>query len=470
MVARKEQIAMIDETLTIKKSSFVAFTGRRRVGKTFLIDQKYSSKMCLSVTGIQGISSRKQISNFINKLEEHSKQAVLSKPTNWQDAFVLLKSYLQKLPKNRKQVIFIDELPWMCNAKNGLLQLLAHLWNDYLSKEKHFILVICGSATAWITQKIINDKGGLHNRITHSIHLKPFTLAETKEFFIERKMTLTNNAIAEIYMTMGGIPFYLENIKRGESPTKAIERMCFSDNGLLKNEYQNLYKALFNYPENHEAIVSALAFSNSGISREELIKKSKVQAGGPFTRAMTDLLLSGFVVEDAPNGKRKKGSLYRLVDEFSVFHHRFIKKNKKAGKDVWQTIATSQAYKIWKGFAFETLCKKHIQEIKNALGIKNVYTKTNSFSYKHEKDSFQIDLLIDRNDSTINLCECKFYDAPFEIDKKYAMQLLTRRSLFKIATKTRKNVFNTMITNHPMKQNAYSLDCVDNHLTINELF
>ena len=470
MVARQEQIELIEETLTINKSSFVAFTGRRRVGKTFLINQKYSSKMCLSVTGIQGVSTRQQISNFIQKIEEHSKQRILSKPSNWQDAFLILKNYLQTLPKTKKQVIFIDELPWMCNAKNGLLQLIAHLWNDYLSKEKHFVLVICGSSTAWITQKIINDKGGLHNRITHSVHLKPFTLAETKAFFAERKMNLTHNAIAELYMTMGGIPFYLENIKRGESPMKAVERMCFADNGLLKNEYQNLYKALFNYPENHEAIVATLALSNSGISREELIKKSKVQAGGPFTRAMNDLLLSGFVVEDVPNGKLKKGSLYRLIDEFSVFHHRFIKKNKKAGNDVWQTITASQSYKVWKGFAFETLCKKHIQEIKNALGIKNVYTTTNSFSYKNEKGGFQIDLLIDRNDNVINLCECKFYDAPFEIDKKYCLQLLTRRSEFKIASKTRKIVFNTMITNHTMKQNAYSLDCVDNQIIIDELF
>lgn len=471
MIGRKEQIEIMNETLNDKKSSFVAFTGRRRVGKTYLINEIYGSKMCFNVTGIQGVDTKTQIVNFIQKIEEYSKQRILSTPTNWQEAFIILKTYLQTLPKNRKQVIFIDELPWMCNHKNGLLQILAHLWNDYLSKEKHFILVICGSATAWIRQKITNDRGGLHNRVTQSIHLKPFSLTETKQFFVEKKMNYTNDAIVEIYMAMGGIPFYLENIKRGESPMKAIERMCFAENGLLKNEYENLYKALFDYPENHEAIVTALAMSNGGMTREQLIQKSKVLAGGPFTRAMNDLLLSGFIVEDAPIGKLKKGLLYRLVDEFSVFHHRFIKKNAKAGKEIWQTIASSQSYKIWKGFAFETLCKKHIPEIKNALGIRNVYTSVYSFHQKgsNETDGFQIDLLIDRNDNAINLCECKFYDAPFEINKKYALQLITRKAMFREAIKTKKNIFNTMITNYPIKPNEYSMDCVDVQITIDEL-
>jgi hypothetical protein len=270
---------------------------------------------------------------------------------------------------------------------------------------------------------------------------------------------------------MGGIPYYLDNIKKGESPTVAIERMCFSNQGILKNEYQNLYKALFDHPENYEAIVEVLALAKSAMSRDELIKKSKVAGGGPFTRVMNDLIVSGFLVEEIPYGKKKRGSLYRLVDEFSIFHHRFIKTNKNAGKGIWQIIAASQSFKIWTGYAFETICMKHIFEIKKALGIQNVYTE--SYSYREvgtkTKEGFQIDLLIDRRDETINLCECKYYDAPFEITKKYALQLQTRRALFKDSTQTNKLVFNTIITTYPIKQNSYSIDCIDNALTISDL-
>ncbi len=471
MVGRKEQYEAIQDTLITNKSAFVAFTGRRRVGKTYLIDQAYGNKMCLRFTGIQNANTKTQIINFVQKIVEQSGNNVFVMPKNWQEVFIILKNYLKTLPKNKKQVIFIDELPWVCNPKSGFLQLLAHLWNDYLSKEKHFILVICGSATSWITQKVLNDKGGLHNRVTQIIHLQPFTLAECKLFFESRKINLTNKAITDLYMTTGGNPFYLENVKKGESADKAIERMCFTETGILKNEYQNLYQALFENPNNHEAIVQTLALSQNGMSQADLLSKSKVTKGGPFNRAMTDLLLSGFVVEAQPYGKLKRGLVYRLVDEFSIFHHRFIKPNKKSSPAIWQTIAASQSYKIWKGFAFESLCLKHIPEIKTALGIKNVHTHISSFSKKGtaQQDGFQIDMVIDRKDDTINLCECKYYEAPFEIDKKQAQNLAVRRMQFRDTTKTRKTIFNTLITNQDMKQNAYSLDCIDVHLTIDDI-
>jgi uncharacterized protein len=471
MIGRNEQIALMTEALASQKSSFMAFTGRRRVGKTFLINHVFGENICLGITGIQGADIKTQIVNFAQKITEYSQQPILIAPKNWQEVFIILKDYLKTLPKDKKQVIFIDELPWMCTSKSGFLQLLAHLWNDYLSKESHFILAICGSATSWITKKIINDTGGLHNRITQSIHLKPFTLGECKAFFDSKNMLLTNNAIIEIYMAMGGIPFYLENIRRGESPSKAIQRMCFTDNGILKNEYQNLYKALFENSENHEALVEVLATSKGGISQEELLIKSRIQKGGPFNRTMNDLILSGFVVEEQPFGKAKRGSVYRLVDEFSVFHHRFIKPNRKATPDIWEGISVSQTYKIWQGFAFETICLKHIQEIKTALGIRSVYTKTSSFAFKgnETQEGFQIDLVIDRKDETINLCECKFYQAPFEIDKKYALTLKTRKVRFREATQTKKLIFNTIITNYEIIQNEHSLDSIDVQITVDDL-
>ncbi len=469
---RDEQVRVMNDDIKAKRSSFVAITGRRRVGKTFLIREVYQNNMCFMVTGIQNAEVQMQINNFVYKIKEYNKEAlILGTIDTWQQVFFLLKSYLKSLPKNKKQVIFIDELPWMATAKSGFIQQLAHLWNDYLSMEKHFILVVCGSATSWITQKIINDKGGFHNRVTLPLHLKPFTLSETKKFLESKNLSFTNTGIAEIYMTFGGLPYYLEQIKKGESPMKVIERLCFSETGILKYEYNNLYKALFNNWENHEAVVATLALAHNGLTQDKLLLKSKIAKGGPFTRTINDLVLTGFVTETVPFGMKNRGKVYRLVDEFSVFYHRFMKGNEKKNKDIWQTISNSQQYKIWKGFAFETLCMKHVNEIKTALGIKNVYTETSSITKigTATQNGFQVDLVIDRKDATINICECKFYESNFEITKKYAQEIKMRKTSFREITGTKKMIVNTFISNENIIQNEHSLEVVDAYLNVGEL-
>ncbi len=471
MIGRGLQIEQLNEALNSSKSSFIAITGRRRVGKTYLIDEVYKKNICIRVTGIQDGDLKAQLVNFTEKISEYSNKPIFAIPQNWQETFLHLKSYLKTLSKNKKQVIFLDELPWMNTAKSGFIQLLAHLWNDFLSKESHFILVICGSSTSWITQKIVNDKGGFHNRLTHHIKLNPFTLSETKHFLHSKNIKLTDSSVAEIYMIMGGIPFYLENIKQGESPTVSTERMCFLEGGILKNEYGNLYKAIFDSPVNHEAIIEALANSKQGLTREDIINKTKIKSVGSYQRAIEELLISGFVVEEYPFGRKKRGTIYRLVDEFSVFYHKFIKNNRKNQAGIWQILSNSQAYKIWSGYAFESLCIKHVSEIKKAMGVQNVYAETSSYRHVGDKteDGFQIDLIIDRKDAVINLCECKFYESTFEITKKYASQLKLRKSAFRIATNTKKNIFITLISNHPIKENEHSLESIDVRITVSDL-
>jgi uncharacterized protein len=472
MVGRKEQITTMTELLRLEKSYFVAVTGRRRVGKTYLIDEVFKANMCFRVTGIQDGSQRTQIVNFIQKLAEYSNIPIVSIPANWQEVFILLKKYLESLPKNKKQVIFIDELPWMATVRSGFVQLLAHLWNDYLSKNKHFILAICGSATSWITKKIINDTGGFHNRITHHIHLPPFTLSETRSFLLSKKIKLSDSEVTELYMTLGGIPYYLDLIHKGESATTAIDRLCFNEGGLLKSEYNHLYKALFDNSANHESIVSALAKTKTGLTRSELSKKSKVATGGPFTRTMEDLVLSGFVIEQLPFGKIKQGTLYRLNDEFSIFHHRFISPNKKAGKGIWHEIAKTQSYKIWLGYAFEALCFRHLTQLKRALGIGQTYTEVSSFSKPGtaKNEGLQIDLVLDRADKSVNLCECKYYSESFEITKQYAATLDKRKELFREYTGTKKNVFTTLVCNTTVKKTEYYYQSIDRLILLEDLF
>ena len=471
MIGRKAEIKRIKALLNSDKSEFLAVTGRRRVGKTFLIDTLLRENYCFSMTGIQKGNTSVQLTNFAIKLSEYDGSYDPKTPKNWQMAFLQLKAFLKKLPVTRKQVIFIDELPWTYTARSGFIQLLAHFWNDYLSKESHFILVICGSATSWITKKIINDPGGLHNRVTEKIHLHPFTLSEANEFLISKGLRMTSQELAKTYMTFGGIPFYLDGLKKGETFASAIERLCFMSNGLLRNEYNNLYQALFSNAELHQAIVSVLAKYHTGITRQEILKELKIDNSGSFQRAMEELLLSDFIMEHNAYGRKKKGVLYRVSDEYSIFYHRFIKSNLKYTPGIWQQLSQSQSYKIWTGFAFETLCLKHVAKIKNCLGISAVYTEVSALRIKDDKDNtgFQIDLIIDRKDDAINLCEIKFYSTVFSIQKDYYQKLLEKRQRFIEHTNTQKQIFLTFITNHGVQKNAYANEVVEAEITLDDL-
>lgn len=492
MIGRKKEIEKIERLLASGRAEFLAITGRRRVGKTFLVDTLLKTHYCFSMTGIQHGSMATQLVNFGVKLAEYDGSNAPKKPENWQTAFLQLKGYLKTLPKDRKQVIFLDELPWIETPKSGFVQLLAHFWNDYLSKEPHFVLVICGSATSWIIKKVINDPGGLHNRLTENIHLRPFTLAETHAFLTDKGLSFSLQDLTKIYMALGGIPFYLENLRKGESFAAAIERICFAPNGILHNEYNNLYQALFNNAEMHQQIVAALSTRHYGMLHAEILKEMGMsQPTGSYQRAMEELIVSDFVVENTPLGKQKRGSTYRLVDEYSIFYHRFIQPNKKYSPGIWQQLAESQSYKIWAGYAFENLCHKHIDAIKRALGIAAVYTEISSLRIPASdeapglsaealpadkksrqtgaKGGFQIDLLIDRKDNAINLCEIKFHSGPFTITPAYYQQLIEKRQRFIDHTGTSKQVFLTFITNHGITPNAYAQDVVDAEVRLAQL-
>lgn len=471
MIGRKAEIKKIELLLASERSEFLAVTGRRRVGKTFLIDTLLREQYCFSLTGIQNGNTQQQLVNFGIKLAEYNGTFSLNISKNWQMAFLQLKAHLMTLSKDKKQIIFIDELPWVATARSGFVQMLAHFWNDYLSKEKHFLLIICGSATSWITKKILNDKGGLHNRVTEIIHLQPFTLAETKAFLDSKYLKLTHQEITKFYMTLGGIPFYLENLRKGESFATGIERICFAPQGILRNEFQNLYQALFNHADIHQAIVGLLATKQQGLTRLEILEHFKTKPSGSYQRAIEELLISDFIIESIPFGNKKRGVYYRLIDEYSIFYHRFIKPNRQYTKGLWQQLAASQNYKIWSGFAFENLCHKHIDEIKRALGIAAVYTEIYSLRVANikEKDGFQIDLIIDRKDAVINLCEIKFYADEFVISKSYYKQLLKKRQRFIEHTGTKKQVFLTMITNHGVSKNQYANEIVDAEVILKEL-
>ena len=471
IVGRKEQLAQIEALIHSKKSEFVAVTGRRRVGKTFLIDEGFAGKICFQMTGIQSADLKAQLENFARKLSVHSQSSFpLTPPKDWGEAFFQLRSYLELHPKTQKQVIFLDELPWINTAKSVFLQHLAHFWNDYLSKQSHFILIVCGSASSWLVNNVTNDKGGLHNRVTATVHLQPFTLSETKEFLEAKGIVKPLQEIAKLYMMLGGVPYYLDDIQNHESNDQAIERMCFSENGKLKNEYGNLYKSLFASPENHEKMVEALAGSQKGMLRNQIIEKSKVQDGGPFNRAMSDLLACGFITTIAQFGRKKREERYVLNDEFSNFYHQFMKKNQRYTQGIWTQMAQSQSFKIWLGFAFERLVLRHIPALKQRLGIAGVYTEVfNLYPSNEQEKALQVDLLLDRKDRIINFCEIKHYDASFKISKDFYERATQKLDYFRTLAPQKQIVY-TLITNKTIIPNEYSTALVGQAVFLEELF
>jgi uncharacterized protein len=469
MIGRNEQLLQIEELMNSGKSEFVAVLGRRRVGKTYLIDNAFEGSFCFKVSGLQEGSMNEQLNNFDRKLLLFTKsKAKVETPKDWGEAFDRLQKYCDKLSKKKKHVLFFDELPWMCTAKSNCLTYLAHFWNDYLSKKKNFILVICGSASSWIEKNITNNKMGLHNRLTEIIMLKPFTLQETKLFLESKRIKFTYYEIARLYMSLGGIPYYLDGIKRGETVNGAIDRLCFQAGGRLKNEYDNLYRALFKNYNAHESIIQVLAGSQKGLMRKEILAKSKLEDGGPFTRVMMELIACGFVSTYNQFGKKKRDEVYRLADEYSSFYHKYIKRNSTTN---WSSISNTQSYKIWLGFSFEFLVFRHISQVLNKLGISGLDNRISTL-YIHEgkKLNTQIDLIIERSDNVIHLCEIKYYDTTITIDKHMYSNFKNKVEQLRNLSGVKKRVSITMICSNEIKKNEYALELVDSTVLLEDLF
>lgn len=469
-VGREDEQQALLELLTSKRAELVTVIGRRRIGKTFLIKNAYNNQFDFYMTGIRDADKPTLIKAFLKKIQEYAKSKSLSKmPDNWMDVFELLKKYLKSIKHRKKRIIFFDEFPWLDNQKSGFLSAFEYFWNDW-AVDQNIVVILCGSSTSWMLKNIVNNRGGLHNRITKYIPLAPFTLKETKLFLEKRNIKLPHYEIIQLYMALGGVPYYLHEVKKGESAIQSIDRILFSPKSTLKNEFQNLYRALFDHYEKYELIVKALSTKQKGLTRLEIIEATGISNGGGLTRMLKELEECSFVKTMQPFGKSKKELLYRLVDEYSVFYFQFHPSKKPAGS--FMQISASNSYKSWAGFAFESLCMKHILEIKKALGINGIFSTESSFFLKGNAKTpgFQIDMLIDRNDNAINICEMKFHKTEYELRKKEADELRKRRELFRAKSKTRKHLIYTLISTYGIKHNEYSTGIIDKSINTADLF
>jgi AAA+ ATPase superfamily predicted ATPase len=472
LVGREKELSVFKHCLESDKSEFVAVYGRRRVGKTFLVKEFFESRFTFYSTGILNENRAAQLRAWNNEISRFGGTGFPA-ANNWVSAFDNLNSLIEKLCSEQKEtakkVVFLDEIPWMATMHSDFLAGLDYFWNRWASSRKDVLLIICGSAASWMTDKIINDKGGLHNRVTRQILVEPFTLKECEKFFESRCIPMTRYQMAEAYMIFGGIPYYLSLMEPRYSLYQNVDEMYFAQSAELRNEFENLYRSLFRNANHYIHIIETLAKKGIGLTRAEIAAGSKITDGGTLTKILRDLSVSGFIREYKAYGQKKRDSLYQLIDFFSLFDIRFREKREVHSNDYWLRFSPTPAHQIWSGFSYEKLCLMHLPQIRKKLGISGVLTSVSSWRGKHEGAGAQIDLIIDRNDKIVNLCEIKFSSGQFQIDKKYYESMRNKRAIFANSTNTRKSVQTTMITTFGLKQNSYSAEIVS-EVVLDDLF
>jgi hypothetical protein len=477
MIGRKREQQMLDRAFKAEEAQFLAIYGRRRVGKTWLVREFFVGKKCLlmQATGLQKGSARQQLANFSEALSQAFTSGVpLETPRSWMLAFRQLSVFLSNAPTKEKVVVFLDEFPWMATRKSGLLQATDYYWNQHWSRLDNLILVICGSSASWLIKNIIHNKGGLHNRITGRIRLEPFNLAEMAQFLAAKKIKLNNRQILGLYMAIGGIPYYLNYVEKALSAEQNIQRMLFERNAPLRDEFDQLFASLFDTADAYVELVKLIGEKKEGATRAQLASAASMsQGGGQLSERLEDLVAAGFIQEMIP-WSRSKGEYYKLVDPFSLFYLRWIKpvRNKRLDSDYWTSQCDKPAYKTWSGYAFETVCLQHIGQILAALRVPagSLASSWRFIPRKHIGNGAQIDLLIDRPDDAITVCEIKYTSAPFRIDKPYAKSLLNKVEVFKARTGTEKQIFIAMISAAGLQESMYSEELISARVSADDLF
>jgi AAA+ ATPase superfamily predicted ATPase len=468
MIGRREEKRRLLNASEKTEAEFIVVYGRRRVGKTYLVRETFENRFTFYYAGIYGIGRSEQIAEFERTLREYG-HIVSSPLSSWFDAMAELRRFLGN-SKDEKRIVFIDEMPWMDNRKSDFIPALEHFWNGWASGEKNLTFIVCGSATSWITKKIFRNKGGLYNRATLQIKLNPFTLAECKEFFDSGAISMNHHDIVECYMIFGGVPYYLNMIDRRYGLPGNIDRLCFAVDAPLGGEYDAMFDSMFGRPEKYIEVVDAINRKKSGVTREELAAALSFPDGGNITRILKELEECGFIRSYRPFGKKKNGALFQLIDPFTCFYHTWMKDKNPGDDHSWSALYGTGAHSAWSGYAFEVVCLSHVAQIKKALGISGVLTSTGSWrSSSRSGSGAQIDLLLDRSDNVINLCELKYSNKEFVIDKQYDAALRRKAGVFASETKTRKAVHLTMVTTYGVTPGMYN-SVFQSEVTMGDLF
>lgn len=469
LIGRKKECEALQKMVSSNKSELVVVYGRRRIGKTFLVRQFFNDRFTFHFTGLHNVNTKVQLQAFASSLQRHNHYSLPPTPGNWHEAFQHLEDMIARMPTKKRKIIFLDEMPWMDTPKSGFVAALEAFWNSWAALRDDILLVACGSATSWMVKKLLRNQGGLFNRVTGQIYLQPFNLSETEEYLTSRGCSWDRFQIVQCYMTLGGVPFYLSLLDPRNSLTQNIDELFFSSiNAPLRNEINELYHSLFHNPLPYLEVVRLLAGKREGFTRSEISEKTHLQ-GATLTMILDDLERCDFIVGYQKYGSKVKNILYRVIDFYTLFHHHFADNNRGKDPHYWQHLIGKPQQTSWQGFSFELVCLLHLSQIKQALGIAGISTQACCWRSADKTTNYQIDLLIDRADRIINLCEMKFSNTPYVMTKNYADLLRTRMAAFAAESKTRKGLVVTMVTTYgvaPGKNNGV----VSNEVLMDDLF
>lgn len=458
IVGRKEEIAILRRAYNSEQSEFVAVYGRRRIGKTYLIRELFGNKFTFQYSGIFKASNKKQLEVFYRNLIEQGLDSMETPPTDWFDAFFLLEHLINKSTAVRK-VIFLDELPWMDARNSRFIAALEHFWNGWASARNDILLIICGSATSWIINQIFRNKGGLYNRVTFKLRLQQFSLHECEELVQLLKLPFNRNMIIEGYMIMGGIPFYWTKLDGRMSIGQNVNNLFLKEHGELHDEFRYLYSSMFNTPDKYIKVVEALSGKKAGLTRDEIILKAKLENNGHVSRILEDLVECGFIRKYCQPDKRLKDALFQLMDCYTLFYYQFVRKAHGIDEEYWVKAMRTPTYHTWCGIAFERICLLHARQIKLSLGISGILSNLYSWYVKKNNDhpGVQIDLIIDRADNVMNICEMKYAPEGYRLTASELAKIQNRLSIFKLFVPARKVVQPVLITSNGVLRNSNSL-------------
>lgn len=470
LIGREKEQQILEEAYRAEESKFIAVYGRRRVGKTYLIRESLHSRFTFQHTGYYGGKRSDELFVFCSSLQEYGLKD-FSRPANWLEAFELLKELI-KCSADKRKVIFLDELSWMDTHGSDFVMALEGFWNGWASARTDIFLIVCGSATSWILNKIIHNKGGLYNRLSGQIHLQPFTLKECEAYIQSRNIIMNRHQILECYMIMGGIPYYWSFLEKGFSLPQNIDRIFFAKDAPLRQEFDYLYAALFKKPEPYIRIVSALGKKKTGMTREELLKATRLADSGNFSTRLEELENCGFLRKYRRYAMKERHAIYQLIDNFTLFYYKYLV-DKPTDEQYWSNQINMPQLNAWCGSAFERVCLEHVSQIKQALGISGVLSEVYSWACKKDSESgvygSQIDLMIVRKDQVINLCEMKFSMKEYLVTAKMDDDIRRKTSDFQAVTGARHAIHAILVTPYGIDDGSY-MGSIQKVITTDDLF
>lgn len=470
LIGREREIAQLKGAFASPRSEFVTVYGRRRIGKTFLVNETFKDKFIFKYTGVYNIPNRQQLAEFHTQLVSYGLESESPMPKNWFDAFHLLEKLVDNSDSKRK-VIFIDEMPWMDARNSRFIPALEHFWNGWASSRKDLMLIICGSASSWIIKKLFKNRGGLHNRVTVKIPLRQFSLHECEMLVRHLRVPASRKMIMEGYMVLGGIPYYWTKLDPQKSIPQNINDLFFGEDAVFRNEFGYIYSSMFNTPEKYIKIIEALSGKKSGLTREEIIKKTKMESNGQLSSILDDLGECGFVRKYCHPNRNVKDAIYQLIDCYSLFYYQFQRNAMNADENYWLKTIGTPRYNAWCGLSFEKICLLHSRQIKAALGISGIMSNIFSWFIRSDENhpGVQIDLLIDRSDNVVDICEMKYASGKYLLDARTLDNIKTKAAVLSQYLPKRKYVEPVLITSFGVAKNKYSEEIL-RQITSDQLF